>query len=91
MNVTFTEAARTDLDELLAYTKEHYPSVVPKLEQRIHQVIARVARQPESARAVQGRPGVRVVPLLRYPFKIFYRATADGIEILHIHHTARDS
>lgn len=91
MNVTFTEAARTDLDELLAYTKEHYPSVVPKLEQRINEVIARVARRPESARAVQGRPGVHVVPLLRYPYKSFYRMAGEGIEILHIHHTARRS
>lgn len=91
MKVTFTDAARIDLDELLAYTKQHYPSVVPALERRIHIVIARVARRPESARTVQGRPGVRVVPLLRYPYKIFYRPTGEGIEILHIHHTARDS
>jgi hypothetical protein len=29
------------------------------------------------------------VPLGRYPYKIFYRVIADTIEILHIHHAAR--
>ena len=64
---------------------------MPALERRIRDVIARVARWPKSARGVRGRPGVRVVPLLRYPYKIFYRITGEGIEILHIHHTARNS
>jgi toxin ParE1/3/4 len=86
-----TAAAQADLDDLLTYTKKHYPSVVPALERRVREVTARVARRPESARGVQGRPGVRVVPLLRYPYKVFYRISGNGIEILHIHHTARDS
>jgi hypothetical protein len=30
-----------------------------------------------------------VVPLGRYPYKIFYRVTNDTVEILHIHHAAR--
>jgi hypothetical protein len=43
-----------------------------------------------TAQEVVGRPGVRVVPLLRYPYKVFYRSTGDTIEILYIHHIARD-
>jgi len=35
--------------------------------------------------------GVRVVPLVRYPYKVFYRATNQTIEILHIHHSARNT
>ena len=70
--VAFIEAAQDDLDGLLGYSRRHYPSLVPALEKRLRQVITRL---PRSARAVQGRPGVRVVPLLRYPYKIFYRIT----------------
>jgi hypothetical protein len=33
---------------------------------------------------------VRVVPLGRYPYKIFYRVTKDAVEILHVHHAARE-
>ncbi len=29
------------------------------------------------------------MPLGHYPYKIFYRASADAVEILHIHHAAR--
>jgi hypothetical protein len=35
------------------------------------------------------RPNVRVVPLVRYPFKIFYTFDHDTITILHIRHAAR--
>jgi plasmid stabilization system protein ParE len=89
MKVAFTDAARADLDQLLAYTRRHYPSVVPALEQRIRDVIARVARWPKSARGVQGRPGVRVVPLLRYPYKIFYRMTDEDRDPSHSPQLAR--
>jgi hypothetical protein len=36
-----------------------------------------------------GRQTVRQTPLVRYPYRIFYRVT-EVIEILHIHHTARE-
>src|SRR5215510_10697065 len=35
--------------------------------------VANIADFPERAARVEGRPGIRVVPLVRYPFKIFYR------------------
>jgi hypothetical protein len=33
---------------------------------------------------------VHVVPLLRFPYRIFYRVTDDQVEILHVHHSARE-
>jgi hypothetical protein len=35
------------------------------------------------------RRGVHVVPLGRYPYKIFYRVANGTVQILHIHHTAQ--
>jgi plasmid stabilization system protein ParE len=32
---------------------------------------------------------MRVLPLVRYPFKVFYRIAGDTVRILHIRHTAR--
>jgi len=49
----------------------------------------RIGRWPQSAREVVGRAGVRVVPLIRYPYKIFYRVMPDAVEVLHIRHSAR--
>jgi plasmid stabilization system protein ParE len=54
-------------------------------------VIARIGAWPESAEEVAERPGVRVVPLIRYPYKIFYRVTTEAVEILYIHHAARQA
>jgi toxin ParE1/3/4 len=90
MKVVWTAAARSDLDDVLAYTAGHYPSVVGALERRIRAVAERVGRWPESARTVEERDGVRVVPLVRYPYRIFYQVTDDAVEILHIHHASRE-
>ena len=91
MTVVFTAPARADLDEILAYTKLNHPFQLAKLEARIRDVIARIERFPQNAKLVSQRRGVRVVPLIRYPFRVFYREIDGGIEILHIHHVVRDS
>jgi toxin ParE1/3/4 len=90
MKVAFTSAALADLDDILAYTAANYSALLEPVEFRIRAVTERIGRWPESARRVEERPGVRVLPVLRYPFKIFYRILEDRVEILHIHHTARD-
>lgn len=89
MKVVFTEAALADLDQVLAFTRANYPASVISVERRIRTVIERISRWPESSRQVEERPGVRVVPIIRYPFRIFYRISGDKVEILHIHHAAR--
>jgi hypothetical protein len=44
---------------------------------------------PESGSRLPERPSVRVVPLVRYPFKLFYTISGGVITILHIRHAAR--
>ena len=90
MKVIFTSAALADLDDILAYTAANYPALLEPVELRIHAIVQRIGRWPESARRVEDRPDVRVVPVLRYPFKIFYHVVSDRIEILHIRHASRD-
>jgi plasmid stabilization system protein ParE len=91
MKVVFTEAALADLDDILSFIASHYPTLATPIEERIRAVIARVAKWPQSARVIEERPGVRVVPLVRYPYKVFYRIVDETIEILHIHHTSRQT
>ena len=90
MTVVYTTEALADLDEILAYIASNYPTISEAFQNRLHAVIARVGKWPESAQEVADRPGVRVVPLIRYPYKIFYRTTNEAVEILYIHHAARD-
>jgi toxin ParE1/3/4 len=89
MKVVYTAAALSDLDEIADWLATHYPTIAPAVERRIRAVVTRIGRWPESARRSAKRSGIRVVPVGRYPYKIFYRATADAVEILHIHHAAR--
>ena len=53
-------------------------------------VTAHIARWPDSMRASKHRHGVRIAPMGRYPYKIFYRIKDGAVEILHIHHAARE-
>ena len=89
MRLVLTEAALRDLDEILAFTATHHPTAYAALERRLHATLRRITAWPEAAQTVAGRPGICTVPLVRYPFRIFYRVAGDRIEILHIHHAAR--
>lgn len=91
MRVIFTEPALADVEDIREYLSAHYPFTMPSVERRIQVVLNHIASWPKSGRPVVERPGVRVVPLLRYPYRIFYRVTPDAVEILHIHHSARNS
>lgn len=89
MKVVYTDEALNDLAAIANWLVVHYPAVAPVVERRIRRVVAHIARWPASSRRASSRPGVRVVPLGRYPYKIFYRVTEDAVEILHIHHAAQ--
>jgi plasmid stabilization system protein ParE len=89
MKVVYTDEALHNLEEILRYFESNYPTVSTAFEKRLRAVVARIGAWPESAQEVAERRGVRVVPLIRYPYKVFYRVTSEAVEILHIHHAAR--
>lgn len=90
MNVEFTKRAVSDLRKISAHSRREFGErVTAALEGRIHEVIDHIARRPESAPRLEGRPDLRVVLLGRYPFKVFFRVLPDRVRILHIRHTAQ--
>jgi toxin ParE1/3/4 len=89
MKIVYTEEALKDLDAIADWLIVHYPTVAPAVERRIRSIVAHIARWPESSRRSAKRPDVRVVSLGRYPYKMFYRVADDTVQILHIHHAAR--
>jgi plasmid stabilization system protein ParE len=90
MKIVYMPAAAADLEDILAYTAENFPGHVTQVEMRLRTVLERISEHPLSARAIFDQSDVRVVPLVRFPFKVFYRAMSDRIEILHIRHVAQD-
>ncbi len=90
MKVIYTDEALANLDGILSFIASNYPSIYDAFQSRLRSVVARIGDWPESAQEVADRPGVRVAPLIRYPYKVFYRNTGQAIEILYIHHAAQD-
>jgi toxin ParE1/3/4 len=90
MNVVYAPRAVSDLDQIGAHSRRVFgPAVAAALETFIRATVARIAVMPESGLRVPRRPGVRVVPLVRYPFKIFYTIDREVVTILNVRHAAR--
>jgi toxin ParE1/3/4 len=89
MRVVYTREALRDLDEVFTFIAENYPAASAGFQRRVRMIEQRIGKWPESAREVAQRPGVRVVPFIRYPYKMFYRVANDAVQVLHIHHAAR--
>jgi plasmid stabilization system protein ParE len=90
MNIVYAPRATSDLEQIGIHSGRAFgQAVAVALETFIRATIARIAVMPESGLRVPGRPGVRVVPLVRYPFKVFYTVERDALTILHVRHAAR--
>lgn len=90
MKVEYTNRALADLRKISADSRVVFgDTVAAALEARVRAVVAHIAQHPEVAPRVAEREGTRVFPLIRYPYKIFYRVLNDRVRILHIRHTSR--
>jgi toxin ParE1/3/4 len=65
------------------------PSGALAVERRIRRTVALLADFPGAGRALEQRPTVRVMPIGRYPYLIFYTVSDRELTILHIRHGAR--
>jgi plasmid stabilization system protein ParE len=89
MKIEFSNRATADLRKVSSDSLAFGDAVAIAVEARIRAVVTRIADHPQAAQRVTQRPGVHVVPLVRYPYKIFYRVLDDRVRILHIRHTSR--
>jgi plasmid stabilization system protein ParE len=89
MKIVYTEDALRNLDDILTFIGANYPTVRTPFLGRLRMIERRIGRWPQSATEVEQRPGIRVVPFVRYPYKLFYWVSKEAVEILHIYHTAR--
>jgi toxin ParE1/3/4 len=90
MKVEYSNRAVADLRKISADSRRAFGDrVATALEARIRAVVEHIGREPWIAPEVEQRPGLHVVPLVRYPFKIFYRVFEDRVRIQHIRHTSR--
>ena len=88
MRVLHTPEAFSDRERILEYLKERSESGSRNVAASIRDAVAQLGHQPHSGYRTDN-PDVRVLFVVRYPYKIFYRVRDDAVEILHIRHTSR--
>jgi toxin ParE1/3/4 len=88
MRVRYTPEAFSDRERILEYLKKRSESGSRNVAASIREAVAQLGDQPHSGYRTNN-PDVRVIFVVRYPYKIFYRVRDDAVEILHIRHTSR--
>jgi toxin ParE1/3/4 len=89
MKVRYSPRATDDLIAIADYLTERSPSGARNVEAALRKTIGLLSEFSGGGGTLTQRPSVRVIPLARYPYLIFYTATVDEILILHIRHGAR--
>jgi plasmid stabilization system protein ParE len=90
MKLVYSKRAVADLNEIAEYyTTKASPAISRSILRRFIDTIDRICRAPQSAPRLTQRSDIRVVTVVRYPFRIFYRVRGDTLDILHIRHTSR--
>jgi toxin ParE1/3/4 len=88
MNVVYAPRALRDLKSISAYLHKRNPSGAGNVLGAIKSSIETLGFFPQIGRLVDDA-GHRRVPVMRYPYLIFYRIEADELLILHVRHTSR--
>jgi toxin ParE1/3/4 len=92
--IIFLAAAEADLFDQVRYLAEQSPEVAPRLVIDLRDATEQLLRFPYLGRPWPTRDpaltGLRRLTMSSFPLSIFYRQTADGIEILRVLHHPRD-
>jgi toxin ParE1/3/4 len=88
MKVRWTPAAAADLEEISDYLTVNLPSFARSTIVPLCEAVESLIASPNRGRP--GRePGTRELVMTRIPYFIAYRLRGDAVEVLHIHHAAR--
>src|SRR5579863_10775983 len=88
MNVVYAPRALRDLDGIAAYLTERNPAAARRVLGAIKSSVDTLSFFTQIGRVVDNADHRRV-PVLRYPYVIFYRIAGEELLILHIRHTSR--
>jgi addiction module RelE/StbE family toxin len=89
MRIRWTRAAAEDLEKIKDYLTEHYPQFAQSTVVDLYEAIRSLKTSPRRGRL--GREeGSRELVMPQLPYIVAYRIKDQAIEILHIHHGARN-
>ena len=87
MRVRYTATALREIESILGYLAERNPTAATAVGARIEQVAAWLGQFPKIGYAIED--DVRMLPIGRYPFLIFYTLRSDEVIIRNVRHHAR--
>jgi toxin ParE1/3/4 len=90
MKIRYAETALVEINEIFAYLFERNEAAARRVVARVERAVQNLGDFPEIAQQ-SDEPGVRRMPVGRYPFIIFYSIEDDEVVILHVRHGARKS
>src|SRR3569833_1601892 len=90
VKLRYARRARTDIDGIHEYIAQHDKRAASRVVRRIRGAVQLLAKYPGLGRATD-IVGARVFPIAPYPYLIYYRVTADTLEIVHVRHGRRDA
>jgi toxin ParE1/3/4 len=88
MRVRYTPEAFADRERILEYLRERSEAGSRNVAASIRKAVLQLSTEPHSGYRTDN-PDVRVLFVVWYPYKIFYRVRGDVVEILHIRPTSR--
>lgn len=88
MKVRYSRRALADLEEIADYIRARSPKSALSVERRIRRDIDLLASFPRLGRPTDD-PEVRVLPVVKYPYLVYYEITGQVIVVHHIRHGAR--
>jgi plasmid stabilization system protein ParE len=88
MNVVYAPRALRDLHDIAAYFNERSPAAAARVLGAIKSSLDTLNFFPQIGLVVDNADHRRV-PVLRYPYVIFYPIANENLLILHIRHTSR--
>jgi toxin ParE1/3/4 len=92
MKVEYSRRSLADLRKISSDCRREFGNrVTAALELRIRTAAEQIRSAPEGAPRVADHPELRVLSLVRYPYRIFYRIAGNTVTILHIRHISRRS
>jgi len=90
MKVVYAERAKRDIGDIYDTIAPHNPTAAQRVEDMIRTACEGLADFPYAPPATD-EPNVRRIPLVRYPYTIFYRVDPirNLVEIARVVHSAR--
>jgi toxin ParE1/3/4 len=89
VRLRYSPRAARDLADIADYLTARSPRGALAVDRRIRKTIDLIAAFPSAGRQLEQRPAIRVMPIGRYPYLVFYTSRNDEVVILHVRHGAR--